>query len=229
MAETWPTVLIPTSVSFRIRPMNVGGPSTQTGRRQVVGSDAGYWTATLSGFQLFRADHIREWRALIASLNGQMGEVVVGPFDCRHPPWPIVDGKPVHRYDGIEHSDGSTHSDGSGYTQSAIDISLADPVALRDTSLTATIVSAGELKRGMYFSSRDRLHMVTTAPIIAGDEATFNFLPPIRTPAAAGERLNFADPKATMRLAGPDTGEIDISMGRFANTAVDLEESFLGL
>ena len=225
MAEVWPSILVPVNTLWHIKPMIQNGPVTFDGRSQRGAPDAGYWTATLSDIVINTDDRVLEFRALIASLQGGLVPVIVGPCDCRRVPRPPA-GSSAH---GIPYADQVRHSDGTGFRQSSIIVAATTAAALRATSLTVDILAAGDLRRGHYFSIRDRLYMITSVPEVAGDKASFRFLPPLREPVAAGDSIEFEHPRATMRLASGDSGQMDLEARRFARPSVELEESFDGL
>lgn len=234
MVSYWSSALVPQSVMFRLKPMNTRGPATFSGKSQVVGTDAGFWVATLSNFVIRTPDHIREWRGLIADLQGGLNDLVIGAFDCRQAPRPLAGPASVG---GIPHSDGSFFSDGSGYRQSTIKVSAASKAELRATSLRLAIGRAGPLKRGMYFTVwtneagviLPRMHMITKPPEVRGNSATIQFLPPLRAPVAAGAEVDFGSPKLAMNLADDGAGDLDIRLRRFSSPSLELQESWNGL
>lgn len=234
MTTYWSKALLPQSVMFRLKPMNTRGPTTFSGKTQVVGTDAGFWVAKLTNFVIRTPDHIREWRAMIADLQGGLNDLVIGPFDCRQTP----------RYRGlppiigdIPHSDGSLFTDQSGYSQSTIRVSLVKGAALRATQLTLSIDQAGELKRGMYFTIwtivgeavLPRMYLITKPPLISDDEAVVTFLPPLRVAVKATDTVDFADPVTLMNLSDDDQGELNINLRRFSSPSIELQESWNGL
>jgi hypothetical protein len=226
----WSSLLIPVEVMFRIKPMLVTGPTTFSGRKQMVASDAGYWVGALSDFPVVTTDQVLEWRGIIADLQGGLEDVVIGPFD--HLRAPVHSGLPPV-IGGIRHSDGSLFSDGSGYSQSSIKVRSKTSLALRATSATLTIDEAGPLKRGMYFTVYDgirpSMYMITKPPEVEGNTATVRFLPTLRAPVSAGDEVDFADPKLVMNLASPDGGELSLDMGRWGRPSIELQESWNGL
>lgn len=226
MATTWPVILRPQQVDCFLAPMVAFGPRATSGRRQAIGTDAGCWQLTLSGVPIRTADQVREWRRLVTALQGGLVDLLVGPFDCRQAPrlpgQPIVQG-------GIPHSDGSPFSDGGGYSQSTINVVLDGDHDLRATHLSCTIIAAGPLRGGMYFSIADRLYQITSQPDVSGDVAEFDFLPQLRADALDGGTVEFGRPRGTFRLASPDAGRLALRTGRFAEPSVDLVESFEGL
>lgn len=223
------SILTCTSVMFRLQPMLDVGPSAFSGLRQRAATDAGYWVAALS-FQLYTEDQLREWRYLVTASQGGLEPVILGVYDDRQAP--LVTGSSTG---GITHSDGSTHSDGGGYSQSDIAVKLAASLALRATSATFTIVNAGALRRGMYFSitaasGHPRLYLITSVET-EDDTATVTFLPPCReaVDVALFDDVEMALPKATMRLASPNTGEMTVRPYYYAEPSIELVESFDGL
>src|SRR5690242_12526694 len=88
MALEWPSILRETAADWFLQPMNAFGPITPSGR-DVTGLDAGFWVAALSDYPLRTANQIREWRGVIAALEGGLNEIIVGPSDCRQAPRPL--------------------------------------------------------------------------------------------------------------------------------------------
>jgi hypothetical protein len=234
MVLDWPSILKPQEVMPHLMPMSAFGPVASKGLRQSVASDAGFWQMTLTGVSLRTADEVREWRWLVTAAQGGLEDIVVGVFDCRQAPRP-------YRHAGvgsshIPHSDGALFDDGSGYSQTFVKMWLHADVALRATSMVVDIVIAGPIRRGMFFSIADRLYMVTSDPAIevaggalgSGQRVSFNFLPPLRAPATSGAVVEFARPKATMRLASADTGQLSLRTGRFGDPDIEMVEAWDG-
>ncbi|SHF05643.1 hypothetical protein SAMN02745157_1533 [Kaistia soli DSM 19436] len=234
MVLAWPSILRPQEVMPHLMPMSALGPVASKGLRQVVASDAGFWQMTLTGVPIRTADQVREWRWLVTAAQGGLEDIVVGVFDCRQAPRPIAHAGV--EITGIPHSDGALFSDGSGYTQSLVRTWLHDNAALRATAITVDVEIAGPIRRGMFFSINDRLYMVTSIPAIivgggafgVGQRVTFDFLPPLRVAAGYGTPVEFGKPKATMRLASPDTGQLSLRIGRFGDPDIDLVEAWDG-
>lgn len=222
--------LVPARVLFQIVPMNTRGPATFSGKQQVVGTDAGFWKATLSDFIVRKPEQILEWRGMVAELEGGLNDLIVGPFDCRQAP--VIPGVPPIVL--TTHSDGTPFSDGTRYSQSSIVVVADQSLSLRQTTMRVGITAAGDLRKGMYFSVLDerylpRLHIITSVPEISGAKASFSFRPPLRAAVSAGARIEFSDPKATMTLANDDAGGLDINLRRFASPSLELVESWNGL
>ncbi len=234
MTVLWPSILKALSVDFALQPMSVRGPAATSGLRQTVGSDAGFWRGTLGNVKVRTADEVREWRWLIASAQGGLNDIVVGLFDCRQAPRPVY-GTGVE-LGGIPHSDGALFSDGGGYSQSLVRTWLHDDPAARATNIVVDVEIAGPIRRGMYFSINNRLYIVTSNPVIlvaggvfgAGQRVSFDFLPPLRAAASYGSVVEFGKPKATMRLADPDTGRLELALGKTGSPSVDMVEAWDG-
>ena len=226
MSERWPSILYPQEVDCFLAPMVAMGPAATSGLRQSIGTDAGYWKMTLSGVPIRTPDQVREWRGIIAALQGGLVDVIISPFDCRQSP--RIDGVPLFIED-IPHSDESLFSDDSGYLQSSLIVILTEDHYLRDTHLTCQVVQAGPLRRGMYFSIDSRLYIITSPPVVDGDIVEFDFLPPLRADVSGGVSIELARPVGTFRLASPETGRLPLRLGRLSSPSVELSESFRGL
>ncbi|WP_156379607.1 hypothetical protein [Rhizobium sp. Leaf383] len=215
---------------FRIKPMLTMGPVSFSGKRQKIGTDAGFWTATMSGFPVLSPEKILEWRGTIGALQGGLEDLLIGPFDEFQAP--TLGGLPPI-ITGIPHSDGALFSDGSGYSQSTILVSSSADLDLRRTSARLRIERAGEIKKGMYFTvrqgARPSMHMITQLPEKTGDFVDVAFLPPLRFDVPAGSDVDFADPKLLMNLASPESGDLALEMGRWSRPSIELEESWNGL
>lgn len=223
--QYWPSILAPQSISWIIKPMVSRGPSSFGGRRQIGAGDVGYWTCSMSSVPAGTPDQIREWRAMVAAMQGGAEDIIVGVYDQRQAPWPGAE-RVVRQ---ITYSDGTTHSDGTTFQQSTIAIVLAEAAALRATSLKATVQQAGPLRRGMYFSMRDRLHIITSVPDVDGATVTFNFLPTLREAHTAGEPLQFGRPTCRVRMTDPTAGALSLERGTYGFGSLDFEESADGL
>lgn len=214
--------------------MSVFGPRTFSGKRQSIAADAGFWVAELSEFPVLETETILDWRGTIAALEGSSNDLIIGPFD--HLRAPVHDGFPPI-VGGIPHSDGAFFADGSGYSQSTIRVRLAAALELRATSATLTVEAAGPIRKGMYFTIwsleagvvRPRMYIVTKPPVVNGAQVDITFRPPLRTDAASGSEVDFADPKLVMNLADPESGQLELAYSRFGRPSISLEESWNGL
>ncbi|MBP2459582.1 hypothetical protein J3A65_000332 [Rhizobium sp. PvP014] len=213
--------------------MNARGPMTFSGKSQVVGTDAGFWVATLSNFIVRTPDHIREWRALVADLQGGLNDLVIGAFDCKQ--IPRVDGLPVVIRSPF--AENGALVDGPWTSRNSIRVSANGAASMRSTTLVLEVGQAGPLKKGMYFTIRTliagvlvpRMYMITREPEVVGSKATVRFLPPLRHAVDAGADVDFTNPEVAMNLSSDDEGELDIRMRRFSSPSLNLQESWNGL
>lgn len=226
----WSSLLIPVEVMFRIKPMLAMGPVSFSGKRQKVGTDAGYWVATMSGFPVLSPEKVLEWRGIVGALQGGLEDLLIGPFDERQAPAP--NGLPPV-LTNIFNPNGVLISDGTSHRQSTIKVYARNNLFLRATSAALVVETAGPIKMGMYFSVRSgdkvSMHMLTRDPAVSGNVVSVNFLPPLRFDVAAGAEVDFADPKLLMNLSSPESGDLPLDMGRWSRPSIELEESWNGL
>ncbi|MDR6952292.1 hypothetical protein J2X65_001647 [Ancylobacter sp. 3268] len=223
--QNWPYALRPKRALFRIVPMTMTGPVSPAGLQQGIGTDAGYWSATLS-FGVFTPDQMREWEGFIASLDGTLGEVLIPAFAED-----LAPSLPGYGVDigGIPYSDGAMFSDGSGHTQPTTRFHLAADADLRATQITVTRELGGDLRRGMKFSIVDRMHIITSIPTVSGAESTFEIRPPTRAYAAAGAAVEFGHPVCRMQLVSDDEGGLERIARAPSEGSIQLRESAHGL
>jgi len=214
--------------------MNTRGPQTFSGKRQTVGTDAGFWVADLSNFPILERDAILEWRGTLASLDGSANDVIIGPYDNLRAPSPP--GLPPV-IGGIPHSDGSFFSDGAGYRQSTIKVRAAQSAAQRSTSMRLRIDEAGPIRKGMFFTvwsivggvSIPRMYVIVASPEVDGNIVDIRFRPTLRISVSSGDEIDFADPKILMNLSDEEAGSLNLEYGRFARPSISLEESWNGI
>lgn len=226
--EVWPSILRPRKLQFHIQPSLTVGPQSFGGLRQKRGGSAGFWTASAS-FDVYSADEIREWRGVVAALQGGLGTVKIGVFDDRQAPHPLdAAGRPILPEDE-PFSDGTFFTDGRGFLQSTIMAYLAEPLALRATVAQVRVEVGGDLKRGMYFSVAGRLYLITSQPTRAGSIWTFRFLPEFRVAADADTWVELRRPTALMMLASEDTGALSLESFYQGHPEIAFTESWDGL
>lgn len=226
--EVWPSLLRPRRVMFHIMPALTVGPQSFGGLRQKRGGSAGSWVAS-AAFDVFSADEIREWRGVVAALQGGLGTVKIGVFDDRQAPHPLdAGGRPILPGDE-PFSDGTLFTDGRGFLQSTIRAYLAGPLALRATTAAVRVEAGGELKRGMYFSIAGRLYLITSQPTREGSVWRFRFLPEARLAAEDGTWVELRRPTALMNLAAQDTGTLSLESYYQGHPEIEFTESWDGL
>lgn len=226
--EVWPAILRPWRLSWHIRPALTRGPASFGGLRQTLGGCAGHWTAS-AAFDVSTEDEIREWRGVVAALQGGLGTVKIGVFDDRQAPHPLdAGGRPILPADE-PFSDGTLFTDGRGFLQSTIRAYLATALDLRETLARVDVEAGGDLKRGMYFSIAGRLHIIASQPTRDGSLWTFRFLPEARLPAEAGTWVEFRRPTARMMLASEETGALTLESYYRGRPEIEFTESWDGL
>ncbi len=226
--EVWPSILRPRRLMFHILPALTVGTQSFGGLRQKRGGSAGSWTASAS-FDVYSADEIREWRGVVAALQGGLGTVKIGVFDDRQAPHPL-DGAGLPVLPGDEpFSDGTFFTDGRGFLQSTIMAYLDAPLALRATTARVRVEAGGDLKRGMYFSIAGRLYLITSQPTREGSVWSFRFLPEARLAADDGTWVELRRPTALMNLAAQDTGTLSLESYYQGHPEIEFTESWDGL
>jgi hypothetical protein len=199
----------------------------------------GFWVCSMSDVSLSAANQGATgrdrqkvstllWRAFRQICDGGVNPIVVPRNDALFRPWPagLAQGAAIH----IPHDDGTLFSDGSGYSQSVIDI-VADGAGLRATALAITINIAGELQGGESFSILHavmgwRIYEISTVEMSSDTQAVIHFNPPLREAIADATPLEFDRPRCTMRLARPESMNLQVQPWTFNTASVDFVESF---
>lgn len=187
----------------------------------------GLWTATLGDVQVSTAAQVKAWRALAGKLDGGARAFVMEARDERFAPWP---GAAVDQLEATN-SDGSAPSDGTVYVTDLIGAEVAADAALRATSLTLTLTNAAALQGGEHFSIQHyhhshRLYRIVSVTINDSGDSVVEIRPPLREATTAGTRVEFDYPKCVMRLATPDTMDLDLTRRLFGDATLSLIEDF---
>lgn len=199
-AITWPVgVLRPRNVSFDIYPRSISGPTSVSGKTQVVSSDAGIWRITFSDITVRNRAEVLAWRGVDALLEGRLNPILV-PF-CRAYQ-PVPDGAvDAGLYEPVPHDDDAFFDDDTGYVGTVIDVTAAEAATAGATSLAVTIDYADMIVPGQPFSIGERAYRVRTITYTTSTTATITFRPPLRDDVESGAELNFDNPVCRMRLA----------------------------
>lgn len=236
MPVAWPSVLVPSAERWGLENPSRSGGQSFSGIEQVVRSPASRWTATLT-VPCNRREKVLAMRALLASLDGRAGTVLVGPFEVSRAPWfvdPITGGK-VTRCRGDRDASRDQAWDANADTSADLDFRLSGGAAINATAATIQRNRGGLLAPGMFFSVGERLHMVTalTTPDPTGDGGLaapgaigLQFRPWTRADYVAGTAVEFGRPACLMRLASDETGSMELALSRFATVTLDLVEAF---
>jgi hypothetical protein len=239
--EDMPPILRPNEVMFHPMPSVKVGPTLPDGRRQTIQSAAPHWYAEIK-YNLATADEVREWRAAIAKMEGGAREYIIPVYDRRQAPWPTG-------FDWM--SSKPTVTVGGNVNRKQI-IQVYPVAAPGNNPYGATIPAgttriwidchrSGRIRRGQYFSVRDktsrqRLYMIInverhnlSSEVGDVDSGYIDFIPPMRTDTPLRQLLDFDDPRATMTLAEPGSGQLTLRAWETYEPSIIARESFGGV
>lgn len=228
MAVFWPgNILKPQSISVDIAHRNLRGPSAASGFTQVVSNSAGIWKVTYSDIPVYSASMIKLWRAIDTLAEGQMNAISIPVFD--HPRSPNATdelGSNIRDFyqNSVPHSDDTFFDDDTGY------VSTYTPVYTTAAALSGTVslsVVKGfpfELEPGHRFSINDRLYQIQRITSQSDTNATFTIRPPLRENVVSGDRLEFDNPRVTVRLTSDSSMFLPLNFNRHSFPPVDFIE-----
>lgn len=220
MTLRWPVgVLRPQNVAFDIAPRSLAGPSSVSGKTQVVSSDAGIWKATFGNVVINRRDRVLTWRGIDTLMEGRLGTILV-PLCRGYQPVP-QESDELSLYDTVPHSDETPFSDGSKYQGDVISVTALGAVPVRAVSMVVDVEVAGDIQPGQHFSIEERLYRVRS---FDQDTGELTFRPPLREAVEDGAELNFDDPVCRMRLATDDAMDLELALRRFGSPTVSFIE-----
>lgn len=227
MAVRWPIPLQANDVLWQLENQSRSGGASLTGSEQIVSSGAGRWRATVNinlvALQL--EDAVLSFRALMAQLEGRVGEILLPAFDAYRPRQ--NDGQMLSDAEGLGMID-ATAFDHSGFEQD--DVPTATITASKPTN--ATEISLNLLgnrgpRPGNYLSIGDRLYIARHVwQNTAGGVTYVSISPRLRAPVNTGDAVNLDKPHCLMRLASDDTGSLMLEMRRYGQTSLDFVEVF---
>lgn len=219
MTIRWPEkTLRPQNVAFTPMARTLAGPTSVSGKTQVVSSAAGIWKATFGSVIVKKRAEVLAWRAVETLLEGRLNPILV-PFCRAYNPLATVDGL----YDAVPHSDDSYFSDGSGYVGGAMQV-LSGGMAANATSGNIAIGYGGTIEPGQHFSVGERGYRLRSVVYTSANTADITFRPPLREAVANGAELNFDDPVVRMRLATDDAMDLELALRRFGTPSVSFVE-----
>lgn len=220
MTLRWPVgVLRPQNVSFDIAPRSLAGPSSVSGKTQVVSSDAGIWKVAYSGVVVRDRQSVLAFRGISTILEGRLVPILL-PLCRGYQPVP-QEADAYSLYDPVLHSDETPFSDGSEYQGGVISVTASGAAPVRAVSMTVDVALAGDIQPGQHFSIGERLYRVR---MFDPDTGELGFRPPLREAVEAGAELNFDDPVCRMRLASDDAMDLELALRRFGNPTVNFIE-----
>jgi hypothetical protein len=193
----------------------------------------GLWLATLTNINLRADDDVRAFRAVRMAAQGGVVPIFVPRNDTGLAPWPLDgDGKPIKSYGDIPFSDDSLFSDDTGFFQNVIDVVTVGASTLRQTTLPVQVNYGSALRGGECFSilhpveSWRMYEVVSIATAAGSSQLTLTIEPPLRDDVPIGTQLDFDNPRCTMRLAKPDSMDLDLTTYPYPRPAVDFVETF---
>lgn len=218
MTIRWPMHVLPCqNLAVDLAPRSLAGPSSVSGKTQVVSSDAGIWKVTLGNVLVRNRDAVLAHRAISALLEGRLGSILI-PL-CRA--WQPVPEGAVEFYGAVPHSDAAFFDDDTGYVGTVIDVVAAASASVRAVSMNVTVNYAGTIEPGQHFSVGERLYRVRT---FDADTGAMTFRPPLREAVSVGDRLEFDDPVVRCRLQDDGGMDLELAMRRFGSPTVNFIE-----
>ena len=218
-----------TDQDIRVVGSEVDGGTALDGTSDVIQTDGGgYWQGDWSGADFGgtsedeRAETLA-WRAANAGLSG--GRVAVVPF-CDRWHQPVLDAVTVPHSDGTPFSDGSEYA-GSGASAHVLAVVNGQTGGLNCTILDIAITSERPLIGGERFGYigadgwRERVAEISAVEPIAGGYRV-SFIPPIRGGIAAGDELDFDNPRCVMRRTSAPTNALN--MGLWSSASITMVE-----
>jgi len=230
MPLPWSPLLVPSSEAWNPnRDSSRSGGVSFLNQEQIVEAPFGYTAARLT-IPCKRPAEILAMRAALALGRGQVW--IIGPIEGLRAPLFVdpLTGGTITRFigerDAARDPAWSTNQD----TSATLDFRLARAAAMNATTIAVQRVHGGLLSPGMFFSIRNRLHVITALttadPTDAGGYAApgelgVQFRPWLRDDYPTGTPIEFERPNALMRLANKDIGALELQLSRFANVSLD--------
>lgn len=194
----------PRSVRWRRASASISGGTPVAGSPRLAMTDGGgFWVCEMSDVWIRTAEALKAALALEARLDEGATSILVPYRD--------------------------THL-GPGTQSYAVVATMADPAALRATSLNVALTVGTPLVGGEHFSidhatKGRRLYRVASATALTGGEQTLTIRPPLRE-AVTNEALDFNAPSCEMRLTNPGDFLGAIESGRFSSLNATFAEAF---
>ena len=209
---TWPyDTLKPGGMAVNITARTLTGAASLDGSSQITSGGPGIWRVTLENIPVATTAQVLKARAIAAYAQGRLNTFLIPLREWEGHLLPLPDGVDTTIYDPVPHSDGSYFSDGTGYAiANVIETTATSAAIVGATSLTLTIGEAGTISAGMHFSVGDTLYRVSRITYASDTSATLYFFPGLRAAVAAGDIIDFDNPRVAVRLA-TDT-ELDLAL-----------------
>ena len=211
---------------------NIVGAVATAGQTPVASVDVrsdggGFWSASINDIQFRDQNDTLLWRAVRQLCKGGVVPIVVPRNDSVFAPFPA--GGP-RSYGDIPFDDESLFSDGSGFMQPVIDVECYVAAARRATAMIIQLNNCAPLQGGESFSIKHatfgwRLYEIGSATAVDSTHTTIIFNPPLREAVGVGDRLEFDQPRCTMKLARSSAMDINITTWPFSTPSVKFIES----
>lgn len=203
MSVSFPAILTPAEVAWRLRGRTQTHTSPLDGTTQTLAMPGARWEASLSWPAMTR-DDTRALEAFLAQMRGMQGRFFYGPVHA--PRRATGGGSPV--INGASQS-GATLSI-RGFTNSSQAFRVGDWLSYTDTT------------------GRARLHQVTADVNANGSGvAAVPIAPPIRRAGADGAAVNVAAPVGVFMLADDAGGEIRVRAPLLGSAALQIVEALV--
>ncbi len=228
--DIWPLgILTPQNIARRYLPMSVAGGAAVSGWTQTVVSPSARWAIGYENIICLTNKQIRLRDALEVILEGRATPIIV-PL-CEGNRRPLVSDNPPSSE--VPHSDETYFDDDTGYVGSPIYVDVDTDAALRATTLSLTVTSAGTLQPGQHFSIGERLYRIQRLISSAGDPTgspavpmtyVVTIRPGLRELVVAGTPANFTDPVCKCRLASDNEMGFTLEMLKRGTFSVNFIE-----
>lgn len=222
MPATFPTALFAfDEQEIDIERRSLSGGTALSGEEDTIQIDGGgRWFAEFANGPLLEREHTLAWRALTALLEEGATPIIVPFCDPLHQP-----------YGGeheVPHSDGTPFSDGSLYSGGGAVASVTADAALRATTLELAISLPRPLIGGEHLSIEHptkgwRAYRAVTISDQTETSVTITIRPPLREAVAAGEVVDFANPRCLMVQHGRASTKTEI--GLYGEAAIRFVEA----
>lgn len=195
--DFWPSDLLsPDTENWRLQGVSISGGFTVGGATRMMRTDGGGLWIGEQTFLFNTRDQIKAARAIEASLDGGVGQIVAWSFEV-----PFAPG--IVTVPSVPHSDGTPFGDGSEYASVPHGAVTTASAALRATSLSITMIS-GVIQGGERFSIVHPTKGWRRYTIARVDGDTITIRPPLREAIDSGTEMNFIQVGCVCRLANPD-------------------------
>lgn len=222
----WPAVLVPSAEDWSLRGGTRSGGPSFLGNEQIVAAPTARWKAALT-LPCFGAAQVLALRRVIALGRAQTWRV--GPIETSRAPWNLdFVGGPVTYARGAADAAVDPGFEADPITASTLGFVLAADAPANAVRIAVGRTAGGLLRPGHVLGLGGRLHVIVgqDEPDTGQAVQTLTIRPWLRADHAAGTGVEFGTPTGTMRLAGDDTGALELQLARYGTATLDLVEAF---